>query len=248
MNNVSEIKRGVYLKTKKISLGTGSTARDQELNNYYLTDTIDENTVRLRPLDINGEPLDFVEKVEIAEFKRDFTFQPQYYENRKSLKEIKVDRVIAQAQEYYEKKEYFSAEYEYMRALKLDEENLRAKFGVGKVYLSRGEHDKAGEVFEQVSKVEAVFLKENKHIFNELGMELRKLGLFQQAISFYKKALSFVKDDEHLYFNIGRAYYEKGDLKAAAKYLQSALKLNPKLLASKQLLQVIRKELAEELK
>ncbi len=240
---MSEIKKGVYSKTKKISLGTGGTTRDQEMESYYLIDAINEKTVSLKPLDINGEPLQFIEQVKIAEFKQHFTFRPDYYKNKKSLREIGIDRRIAKAQEHYRKKEYSSAEYEYEQVLKLDEENLRAKFGVGKVYASRGELEKAKDIFEQISQVKAIFENNNKHIFNELGIELRKQGLYQQAISFYRKALSFVKDDEHLYFNIGRACHEKGDFKAAAKYLAVALKMNPGLAEARQLLKEVKTEL-----
>ncbi|MBW1709764.1 MAG: tetratricopeptide repeat protein [Deltaproteobacteria bacterium] len=186
-------------------------------------------------MDINGDPLAFTEEVGVEEFRRHFTLQPDYDENVKSLNDIKIGRIIDKAQEHYEKKEYLSAEYEFNRALDLDEENLRANFGVGKVYLSMGEPEKAVGVFEKVSQVEAVFEKKNKHVFNELGIELRKLGLHRQAVSFYKKALSFVKDDEHLYFNIGRAYYMDGDINSAGKYVKKALKLNPSLPEAKQL-------------
>ena len=60
-------------------------------------------------------------------------------------------------------------------------------------------------------------------------MELRRLGMHDQAIEHYKKALEFTKDDENLYFNVARAYYEKGDVTTSRQYLRKALEINPKL-------------------
>jgi tetratricopeptide (TPR) repeat protein len=238
---MSEFKEGIYAETTVQNIGTGSTARSQEYKSYYLARPADDGQVKIQVLDMNDEPLPYVELVPLDEFERRFTYEPDYLKTKKSPKEKKVDKAIAQAEAHVRRKEYYSAEFEYDKALKLDEDNVRANFGVGKVYLATGETEKAKATFQKLSQVEAVFEAENKHIFNELGIELRRLHLYDQAIDYYLKALTFTRDDEHLFFNTARAYFDAGDLKNTEKLLKCALKLNPKLPEARKLLYNIKK-------
>lgn len=236
---MTEAKPDVYVKITKATLGSGATARKQEIRNYYIIDERGEEIVKVRLLDMDGNPLGLVEEVEVEEFDKLFVPQPDYFNSIKSLHEVKIDRILLKAEDHYEKKEYLSAEHEFGQAIKLDEENVRANFGSGKNYLAMGDIEKAKATFEKVTQIDAVFEDQNKHIFNELGIELRKLGLFGQAVSFYKKALSITKDDENLYFNLGRALYEKGDLIMAARCLKKSLSMNDAMPAAKRLFREI---------
>ncbi len=233
------IEEGIYMECLTRHIGTGGTARTQEMKNYYMAKAIEGDLIQVQLLDMDYNPLPIFEKVDLAEFKRRFTFQPDVGPDRKSGQEKQVDKAIAQAEAHYRRKEYFSAEYEYSKALKLDEDNVRANFGVGKVYLAQGEPEKAQEVFEKLAHIEAVFEDENKHIFNELGIELRRMGLHDHAIAHYEKAVAIAPDDENLFFNIGRACYEKGDFKSAREYLAKALAINPDMTEAGQLIQKI---------
>lgn len=224
-----ELDEGVYMEKVTQTIGTGSTTRTQEIQNFYVCKPLGNGMVQTQLLDMNDEALPIIERVDEIAFKRRFTFQPDYYKKKKSPQDMRVDRAIAQAEAHFNRKEYFSAEFEYDKALKIDEENVKANYGAGKTYLAMGETEKAKEKFEKLVKIDAILDEENKHIFNELGMELRRLGMHDQAIEHYKKALDFTHDDEHLFFNIARAYYEKGDLKTSRQYLRKALELNPKL-------------------
>ena len=72
-----------------------------------------------------------------------------------------------------------------------------------------------------------VYEKDNKHIFNEYGIELRRGELYDLAIENYKKAISIDDKDEALYFNIARAYQESGQIEEAVKSLEKAILINP---------------------
>ena len=48
-----------------------------------------------------------------------------------------------------------------------------------------------------------------------------------QAVEYYERALELTQDDEHLFYNVARACFEKGDLPKAAAYLRQALSLKP---------------------
>ena len=237
-----EIVEGVYLELVIQKIGTASTARTQEMKNYYLAKSVGPELVEIQVLDMHDNPLPIREKVSLKDFQTRFTFQPDYLARKKKTpSEVKVDKAIAQAEAHVRRKEFNSAEFEYHKALKLDEDNLRANFGVGKVYLATGETEKAQEAFTRIAQTDAVFQDENKHIFNELGIELRKMGLHDQAVEHYLKALSFTSNDENLLFNIARAYAEKGDRQQGMKYAREALALNPELAEAQNLLEKLSK-------
>jgi len=222
-----QIPEGIYSETKVQKIGTMSTSRSQTIVDYYKCTRVDDQTMSIQILDMYGDPMPLVEKVPTAEFLKRFTFEPDKFQTRKSPGDLAAEKAIATAERHVARKEYNSAEYEYSKALKADQENVRANFGLGKLYLLTGELDKAAKVFSSLARQDNVLAPENKHFFNELGIELRGLKLYSQAVEFYQKALSLAPDDENLLFNIARACLEGGNQALAAKYLDGALSLNP---------------------
>jgi tetratricopeptide (TPR) repeat protein len=224
------ILEGVYSETKVQSIGTMSTARKQTIVDYYHCVQLDEKTMSVQILDMNGEPLPLKQKVPLDEFLKRFTYEPDKFKNQKTPAQLTAEKYIAVAEKHFERKEFNSAEFEYNKALKSDQENVRANFGLGKVYLETGDVGKAAEIFGRLSKQDNIMAPENKHFFNDLGRELRSLKLYDQAIDFYEKARNMMgQDDENLLFNIARAAYEGGDQTRALGYLDQALALNPEL-------------------
>ena len=108
--------------------------------------------------------------------------------------------------------------------------------------MEMGEEAKAKEVFRKITEIDAIFEKENKHIFNEFGISLRKAGMYEEALGHYGKAIEISPDDEHLYFNVARVYYEKGDIPAAMEWLDKALTMNPDFDEAKRFKESIEKE------
>jgi tetratricopeptide (TPR) repeat protein len=64
--------------------------------------------------------------------------------------------------------------------------------------------------------------------YNDNGINYRAVGDVNRAIQEYKKALFISPDDEHLFYNLARAYIEVGNKKKAEESIRLALKLNPK--------------------
>ena len=235
----ANIPEGIYSETKIQKIGTMSTSRTQTVVDYYKATRVDDNTMSVQILDMYGDPIPLVEKVSVAEFLKRFTFEPDKFQTKKSPSDLAAEKAIATAEKHVARKEYNSAEYEYSKALKLDEENVRANFGLGKLYVETGEIEKAADVFSNLSKQDNLLAPENKHFFNELGIELRSLKLYDQAIAFYRKALGLAPSDENLLFNIARACYEKNDTDMAVHFLRCALSINPEMEAAKKLLAVL---------
>jgi tetratricopeptide (TPR) repeat protein len=63
--------------------------------------------------------------------------------------------------------------------------------------------------------------------YNDNGINLRAAGEANKAILEYKKALFVSPDDEHLFYNLARAYIEIGNQEEALENIRLALMLNP---------------------
>lgn len=65
--------------------------------------------------------------------------------------------------------------------------------------------------------------------FNRLGISLRKVGMWQEAVEAYVVAESLSPGDENIQYNMGLAYQEGKDYQSAAKRMRQALRINPKM-------------------
>jgi tetratricopeptide (TPR) repeat protein len=239
MAQTPEIPLGHYVERIKSKVGTGDTAKKATMENYWRASEVVADQVRVELLDMHDELTGFVEWVPISEFLTRFEFAPEFAPRKVSLRQQQADRVAARAERHLEANEFLSAEFEFSNAIKLDEQNVRANFGLGKTYLATGQTDKAANIFRKLSTIEAVLDPENKHIFNEFGMSLRKMGLYVEAVRHYHRALSLTSGDENLWFNLGRALYEGGQHKQAMGAVKRALDINPNFEEARQYLQGI---------
>ena len=232
------MERKVYLKQKSIKVGVGSTAKAQTVEDYYEVVEIDANRVEVRLLDIEDQPVGRP-SIKTKEELKDYVYCPDYFNKGKEtqgLKELIVEKRVQLGDKYFVEKKFFSAGNQYHKALALDENSLRANLGKGKALDARGQKKEAEKVFSTLSKNQALFENENKHIFNEVGIELRKRGMFEEAISNYLKAASIDPNDEALYYNLGRTYYEQGKQKEAIEQLKIALGKRPDFKDAKEFL------------
>jgi tetratricopeptide (TPR) repeat protein len=92
--------------------------------------------------------------------------------------------------------------------------------------LALGKTQKAQYVFNDLIKLNEAFQEQHKHLFNELGISLRRRGLIEETLRYYFKAQEMSPEDENLQFNIARAYFEGDDLDNAITHLLNALEIN----------------------
>jgi tetratricopeptide (TPR) repeat protein len=229
----------VYSQTKKIKVGIGSTAKVTEITDYYQTVETEGEEVKLFLLNMDDQPMGSPIVIPRDELSKNYTHRPEYLERKKAGKAAKVEGHVRAGDDHFRKKEYFSAEFEYGKALSLNENHLRANLGKGKTLFAAGEKEEAKKIFSRLSKIDALYEKENKHIFNEVGIELRQKGMLAEAIMNYRKAISIDPEDEVLYFNLARACFEQGEPQEAANHLAAALRLKPDFAEAKEFLAVI---------
>ncbi len=233
--------QGVFSEETTITLGTGHTQKTQRVKNYCMAEQLDEETVQISFLGNEGQPTGIVVKVPYDEFLTKYTFEPEF--KIKTKEEREHDKHLSRAEKHRARNESFSAEMEYTSALKIDPESIKANFGIGTLYMEMGQKDKAKSVFQKLSHIDAIFEEDNKHIFNEFGIELRKARMAEEALSNYLKAFEISPHDENLCFKIARVYYDARDLEYADLWIQRSIATNPSFREAKLFASLINRDM-----
>ncbi|NDV22726.1 lipopolysaccharide assembly protein LapB [Desulfovibrio sp. JC022] len=220
---------GVFSSCTESTVGTGTTTRQTVQKTYWFAEERENGALEVQPLNSNNVPSGPKLTVERDTFLDNYHPEPEYYAEvvRPSMESL--DGSIQRGEGHRSSGESYSAEYEFGHAIDVDEENVRANFGLGLTYLERGETGRAEDVFRRLVGIGAIYEPQHKHLFNDFGINLRRNGMIDQALEYYHKAEEISKHDENLCLNIARAYYEKGEFDNCIKYIKKSLKLNPEL-------------------
>ena len=199
---------------------------------HWFAREADDGSMRVRRLDDSfraaGAPVSFPRD----EFFERFSLEPELYYKYVSQRLMQGD-MLRRGNRMAE------AGAQYRSVLEVDEDNLRANFGVAMVYLSLGKESKARQAFDKLASIDEMFDPEQKHIFNELGISLRKQGLHDLTLKYYSRALELAPGDEHLHFNIARCRFEMGRYDEMFRHLRAAFELNPDVPEFRQFLEYI---------
>jgi tetratricopeptide (TPR) repeat protein len=220
---------GVFSSQTQVSVGTGTTTRKAIQKTYWFAEENERGEIYIQPLNRNYVPAGKKQQMGRDEFLDNYTPEPEFYNSTVYPKMKELNTSVQRGEAHRTKSEAYSAEYEFNHALNFDEQNVRANFGLGLTYLERGNVTKADDIFKRLVNIEATFKPEHKHLFNDFGISLRKNGMIDQALEYYHKAEELTENDENLYMNIARAYFEKGDFKQCYSYLKKSLALNPEM-------------------
>ena len=219
--------RGVFSTQEVRRVGTGTTTRKTVQKTFWFIEQHGKE-IDCQPLNTNYVPSGPKRKITLDELFSKFSPEREFYHNSVFPKMQEIQRSIDSGDEHRENGENFAAEFEYTRALKVDEENVRAIFGIGLTYLERGDNAKAQDIFQRLVKLEAAFEPEHKHLFNEFGINLRKSKMLQESFEYYQRALELSPTDENLYMNMARVLLELKDIGQCVDYLLKALELAPR--------------------
>jgi tetratricopeptide (TPR) repeat protein len=238
--------RGVFSSQTQAFIGFGATKRRVKQNVHVFAEEQPDGSYLLRNLNKNYIPSGKSRRVSREELLSQFLPEPDLYMN-------KVVPMMRRAKEYADagdahraEGELMSAEFEYKNALRVDEEHIRATFGLGLTYLDRGELESAKLVCRRIITLEAAFSEDHKHLFNEFGIKMRKHRMYDQALRYYFKAYRLSRTDDHLLYNIARTYYERDKFKLALKFLAMAQAINPAFPEAEALSRAIERKALEE--
>lgn len=237
--------QGVFSTQSVVKVGTGTTQRKTIQKTFWFCKENDAGDIVVQPLNVNYIPSGPTRDVPRDDFLAKFNPEPEFYVSTVFPKMQELNDTIVRGEKHRSRGAAYSAEFEFKQATNIDEENVRANFGLGLTYLDRGEQTKANDIFKRLVTLEAAFEEEHKHLFNDFGINLRKNSMFDQALEYYLRAEELVEDDENLYHNIARVYYEKGELDQCIKYLKKSLDLNPRMEESLQFMDFLNKSQQE---
>jgi tetratricopeptide (TPR) repeat protein len=124
---------------------------------------------------------------------------------------------------YIEKRKFENAVKDFDRAIELDENYELAVHDRGYTYLQLGLYQKA---FDDLSR--AVKIKPTPRGYNNAGVALGKLGQQSKALDYYNYAAKLDPKYHFPWQNIGEIHFGTKQYDTAIRYLDHALKLNPR--------------------
>ncbi|WP_018124316.1 tetratricopeptide repeat protein [Desulfovibrio oxyclinae] len=219
---------GLFSTQNVEKVGTGTTSRKTISKMYwYAIERPDGETVEVQPLNKHNIPSGPKTEVPKEDFLERFSPEPEYYQKEVYPCMRELDATLERAEQQRKDGALYSAQFEYEQALDIDEDNVRANFGLGLTYMERGDTNRANDIFKRLVTLDAAFSPEHKHLFNEFGINLRKSKLYDQAVDYYTRAVEMTDSDENLHYNMARAFFEKGQAEECKDQLQQALLINP---------------------
>lgn len=219
--------KGVFSTESSHYLGFGGSRRRVRQQIFVMAEELEDGDFTVQRLNRNFLPSGPTKRIKREELLKNYVPEPSIYMNKVIPIMRRMEETVERGDRHRERSELFSAEFEYQAALGLDEEHVRATFGLGLTYLERHEAESAELVFRKLVRLEAAFGVEHKHLFNEFGIQMRKLGMYSQAMKYYARAYHLSKDDEHLIYNMARTLYEKGRPSISRRFLIKALRMKP---------------------
>ncbi|MBF0480232.1 MAG: tetratricopeptide repeat protein [Desulfovibrionaceae bacterium] len=209
-------------KIKGIFSSSEDIGHQTQYKQHWFAKEISPDTISLQPLDQDHLPAGPQVIKTRSDFLNGYLLEPEL------CYKLLTQRVM-QGDFYRKQGLNQQAKDEYQNVLRIDEENIRANFGLGLTYLALNQLDKGKYVFECLVRLDESFKEEHKHLFNDFGIGLRKKMLYDEAIAFYARAAELSPGDEHIHVNMARALYEKNDVERAVEGLKKALEINPSL-------------------
>jgi tetratricopeptide (TPR) repeat protein len=223
---------GIFSMKTTLKVGFGGTKNTALSETYWFVKELDDNQFEVQSLD-----MDFKRQGTPFRITRDKLFEEYHLEPDLSYRMLSQPLLVGD--HYRSTAKYANAEQEYLKIKRIDEDNIRANFGLGLIYLALNKPEKATYIFDRLVRLEEAFEPRHKHLFNEFGINLRKKGLFNEALQYYFRARELSKDDDHLLLNIARVYFEQNRLPESETAAREALALNPELVEAKRLLERI---------
>ncbi len=150
----------------------------------------------------------------IASYNRALALYPDYHDCYSS-------RGLA----YFRQKKYDEAFNDYQKALKYRPDDAKVLSNTGFIYFLRNDLNTAEEVYKKAIALDPRFVDARRN----LGAVYAITKRFPQAIEQFEEGLKYEPRSAILWFYIGSAYRDMGQLDKAQPYLQKANELDPTL-------------------
>lgn len=156
--------------------------------------------------------------------------------------EAKKEEEFQKGKKLLQEQQFDEAKGHYKKLTDEFEDDFALKVKVGEEFLANGLYE---EAFNYLSQA----LEDNPkavHLYNRIGMALRKLGRFDVAEKYYLRGLKIMDKDPNLLFNMGRLYVDWHKWDKAVKVAERAVALNPEFVEAQKMLTFAQKKLDKE--
>lgn len=163
--------------------------------------------------------------------KQDHESQLKYLKKLERLSPLNVERKIEIGEIHLNQGRTEQAEGYFQEAIKVAMKQAKdmvdtIKMNVAESCLQNGDAIMAEKYFREIVETKAVLTSADVHVFNRLGIALRRQGKWDQAIQEFKKILNVAKDMDIIHYNIGMAYMEGKRFREADAAFERALFIN----------------------
>lgn len=131
--------------------------------------------------------------------------------------------MLAKGQELLDNQKWDEAEAVFTQLINDFGGDTDLKADIADRYLNAGRYKEAYHMLDDALKDDPNAL----HLYNRIGMVLRKMKDFDTAEKYYLKALGLANEDEYLHYNLGRLYYDWRKWSKMATSAQAAIQINP---------------------
>lgn len=163
----------------------------------------------------------------IAGYDKCIELYPQYHDayGSRGLAYYRLGEVLKNPEE--QKKAWDQALLDYQESLKYRYNNSEVLSNMGKIYFTRGQPEKAEEVYRKAVEFDPRFVDGRRNLGAVLAMQRK----FPQAIEQWKQALDYADKTKlpTLYFYIGSAYKDMGQPEKGVEWFEKAYALDPSL-------------------
>lgn len=142
-------------------------------------------------------------------------------------------------QDHLENQDWDKAKATFNQLVKDFGSDTDLKADIADRYLNAGRYEEAFHMLEDALRDDPNAI----HLYNRIGMVLRKMKDFDTAEKYYLKALTLSADDEYLHYNVGRLYYDWSKWAKMGQAAQRAVDLNPNFTEAVKMLKFAKKKL-----
>lgn len=139
-----------------------------------------------------------------------------------AIEEAKRSQLL-RGTELLEKGKFKDAKFIFNKLLLQFPDDTDLKYEIAELFLK---HERNKDALQLLTEAIKDF-PESAHLYNRVGMVLRKMEEFQLSEKYYNKALKLATEDPGLFFNIGRLYIDWKRWDKVNEMASSALDINP---------------------
>lgn len=133
-----------------------------------------------------------------------------------------IQKYIAKASDYVQRKDFKGALAEYEEALKIEPNNAKVNLMAGLASANAGNYDQAIKYNQKSVEIEPTFTA-----YNNLALIYANRGFYQQSIDAYQKALALNPQSFRAWYQLGLVQSANVKFEDAVKSFQKAVEINP---------------------